>query len=265
MAEHFDSYFSQVAPQQIGSDLLVDYFGPKLQTYANGLQFEISSIPEETETIKSYFHQYEPGPADTIFDIGAYCGVSSYYFSQLVPLGKVVAFEPDPLNYELLVRNVQRHHLKNVVPVHCAIGGSSGVAPFFSEGAMGSSLKRQSSRATVGRIQHVRVLSFEQACEDYGIPEFVKVDIEGSEIEMIAAAQPFLRREAIYFALDTNHWTEGRGCGELTASIIEQLFRECGYDAHSSAEFGFLTTWAKPFDQAQARWRSQFANQVGRV
>lgn len=244
MVRYFDSYFSQVVPQRCGTNLLVDYSGPKLQTYPNGLQFEISSIPEEAEALESYFYWYRPKPADTIFDIGAYCGVSTYHFAKAASEGKVVAFEPDPINYALLVRNIERHQLSNVIPVRSAIAGQSGTSAFSSEGTMGSLLERHSSRATLGSIETIQTLSFEDACQGYGVPDFAKVDIEGSEIEMLGAAQQFLREHPVHFALDTNHRMATKE--ELTASTVEKLFRECGYEAHSSAEFGYMTTWARP-------------------
>ena len=79
MAQSFESYFAQVQPAKIGPDFMVDYSGPKLQTYPNGMQFEISSIPEEAETIESYLFWYTPKTTDTIFDLGAYCGVSTQF------------------------------------------------------------------------------------------------------------------------------------------------------------------------------------------
>ncbi len=252
LAHYFDSYFSQVVPERIGSDLLVDYSGPKLQTYPDGLQFEISAMPEETEALESYFYWYQPKPTDTIFDIGAYCGVSTYHFAKAVPEGKVVAFEPDPINYELLVRNIKRHHLRNAIPVRSAMAGESGSAAFSSEGTMGSQLKRQSSRATLGKIETIQTLSLESACREYGMPAFAKVDIEGSEIEMLAGSQPFLREHPIQFALDTNHWMRGMAkTRELTAATVEKLFRECGYETHSSAESGYMATRARPTVSAQ--------------
>jgi hypothetical protein len=154
MAQNFASYFSQVEPQQVGTNLLVDYSAPKLQTYPNGMQFEVSSIPEEAEALKGYFYWYRPKPTDTIFDIGAYCGVSTYHFAKAVPHGKVFAFEPDPVNYALLCRNIERHQLANVISIDSAISGTSGREAFSSEGTMGSLLKRHSSRATLGSIEY---------------------------------------------------------------------------------------------------------------
>lgn len=103
MATSFDTYFSQVNSEQEGPNRVVDFSAPKLQRYANGLAFEIASMPEETEAIECYFHWYRPKAGDTVYDMGAYCGVSTYTFSACVgPSGKVFAFEPDPINFSLL-------------------------------------------------------------------------------------------------------------------------------------------------------------------
>lgn len=54
--------------------------------------------------MEGYLHKYTPKEGDIVFDCGAYCGVSTYYFSKLVgKSGKVYAFEPDDLSYSCSV------------------------------------------------------------------------------------------------------------------------------------------------------------------
>lgn len=240
MVDHFDLYFNQVVPEKGGAGLLVDYSGPKLQRYKNGLEFELSSFPEEMEAIGEYFHWYEPKPDDLIFDIGAYCGVTAYHLSKCVPKGKVYSFEPDPINFRLLARNIKRHGLKNVTPLPYGISDKTEKAAFLSEGTLGSRLERHSTRTTIGDIYSVQTLSLADACARYGVPNLAKVDIEGSEIEMLAAAVPFLRSNPMQLAVDTNHWVNGK----LTASAVEEIFRSCGYETESDDSVGLTTTWA---------------------
>ncbi len=244
MAEHFDMYFSPLVPTEVEGVSVVDYSRPGiLQTYAkSGLQFEMPSFPEEDEAIQSYFHWYQPDAGDTIFDIGAHCGVSSYYFSTLVgKAGRVIAFEPDPVNFELLLRNIERHKLTNVTPLQVAIAGTRGQAEFNCEGTIGSGLTRHSSRSTVGSIAVVQTLTLQDAFYKWGPFQFCKIDIEGAELEVIASSQNFLRNHHGQFALDTNHLMGG----SFTHARIEKLFRECGYEA-ATAETGVRTTWARP-------------------
>ena len=246
MARSFDQYFEQVVPANRDGILSVDYSYPHLQRYSKAnLEFELASFPEEEEAIESYFRWYRPKPGETVFDMGAYCGVSAYHLSKCVgPDGKVYAFEPDPINYSLLQRNIQRHALHNVVPLQIAVAGSEGCAEFCSEGTLGSSLSRQMTRATVGHVEQVPTMSLQGACERYGVPAFAKIDIEGSEIEVLSSSRAFLREHSIQFVLDTNHWVNGA----LTSSKVEAIFADCGYEAESSKEFGFMTTWARKCD-----------------
>ena len=243
MARSFEPYFAQVVSNDIGGRLVADYSYPHTQRYARiNLEFDLASFPEEAEAIEAYFRWYRPEPGDTVFDIGAYCGVSAYYLSKCVgETGRVFAFEPDPTNFSLLRRNIERHSLSNVVPLQIAVAGSSGEAEFCSEGTLGSCLSRQMSRATVGSVERVPTVSLEDACQRYGLPSFAKIDIEGSEIEMLSSARSFLRGQSIQFVLDTNHWIDG----VRTNAAVESLFAECDYVSESSEEFGFMTTWAR--------------------
>jgi len=47
------------------------------------------------------------------------------------PSGKVYAFEPDDDNFEYLLRNIEMHHLTNVVPVRKALCDKTGVLRFI--------------------------------------------------------------------------------------------------------------------------------------
>jgi FkbM family methyltransferase len=156
--------------------------------------------------------------------------------------GRVYAFEPDPLNYSLLQRNVERHSMNNVVAVQAAIADNNGETEFFSEGALGSAISQFGQRAPAGKRIQIKTMTLADACECYGVPSYAKVDIEGAEIAMLSAAADFLRTHPIHFALDTNHSI----LGELTAKGVEDIFRSTGYRTESSDSSGFMTTWASP-------------------
>jgi FkbM family methyltransferase len=244
MAERFDTYFSPLVPTQAAGMLMLDFSQPGvLQTYANsGLKFQMASFPEEDEAIASYFYWHTPQAGDTVFDVGAHCGVSSYHFSKLVgPTGRVIAFEPDPVSYSLLLANIERHQLSNVTPLQIAVSDTHGEAEFNCEASIGSGLTQHSPRETIGNVTKVKTVSLEDAFLSWGPPRFCKIDIEGAEITVISAAQDFLRKVPCQFALDTNHLVDG----SFTDQRIEKLFQECGYESASSIS-GMKTTWARP-------------------
>jgi FkbM family methyltransferase len=247
MIVYFDSYYNAVHADERG---LVDYSSPRIHRYrSSGVSFHLPSIAEEDEAIDSYFRWYHPQPGDMVFDLGAHAGVSTYFLSQAVgPSGRVYAFEPDPEAWDSLLRNIADLALENVRPVQKAVAGRSGKVAFQAEGAVGSALVSVASRASSGDTIAVDAITFEEACElAGGVPAFVKTDIEGAELEVVASALPVLRRSRCQFAVDTNHMVDGR----LTNKRLEDLFSEAGYESLSSAEFGFMTTWARPASPAK--------------
>ncbi len=245
MTEKFDLYFAPLLPENRDGMLVLDYSKPgKLQTYrSSGLQFEMASFPEEEEAIEEYFKWYRPKPGDTVFDVGAHCGVSTYSLSKLVgDTGKVIAFEPDPVNYSLLKRNIERHGLANVQAKNMAISDTAGRLKFNSEGTIGSSLITKLQRESVGSIVEVDAITLADAFELWGEPAFCKIDIEGSEIDVLANSAETIRNCKAQFAVDTNH---PQADGEMTTAFVEAKFREYGYECLSEAN-PLWTTWARP-------------------
>jgi len=243
MVHYFDSYFDPVFPRVEGKREVVDYSQVRNHKFRDtGLEFELSSLPEETGALEGYFKWYRPAQGDVVFDAGAYCGISVYHFSKMVgPSGHVCAFEPDVKNYPSLIRNIERHGLKNVTPVRVGLAGKNGTAAFHSEGSLGSGLAQDAARSSAGSVDEIETITLEEACQRYGIPSFAKVDIEGTEIDMLEAARPLLTANAIQFAFDTNHTVNG----VLTFSAVERILSQCGYEVASSNSMGFMTTWAR--------------------
>ena len=244
VAQRFELYFAPLFPERQGEDEVLDFSQPgRLQTYRkSGLQFAMSSFPEEEDAIEEYFRWYRPSPGDLVFDAGAHCGVSTYRFAQMVgPTGKVIAFEPDPENYKLLVQNIERHGLGNVTAIQAAIAGEGGRLRFNSEGTIGSALVSELRRESIGSIVEVEAITLGDAFERWGVPRFCKIDIEGAEIEVVRRSAEVLRGKQIQFAIDTNH---PQANGRLTDGEIEAMFRNYGYDVLSEAN-PLMTTWAR--------------------
>jgi FkbM family methyltransferase len=243
LSKEFDNLFTCVEPHREGSLEVVDYSKGSLQKFRGcGLEFEVCGFAEEEKVIGDYFKWYKPQAGETVFDLGANCGLSVYYFSQCVgPAGKVYAFEPDPINYAVLLRNIERHKLTNVVALQKAVSGSSGKLEFYSEGTCGSTLASSSTRPTIGTVEIVEVLSLADACSQFGVPSFIKMDIEGAEIDAIGGCTDFIREHPIQFAVDTDHWKNG----ELTSGPVEKLFEKAGYEVLSTNENGAMTTYAR--------------------
>ena len=243
LVRRFDSYWQSVRD----TNGTIDFSKPALFEYRDsGLTFWLPSFPEEPSEILSYFRDGYPRPGDVVFDIGAHCGVSAYHFAQRVgPSGHVYAFEPDPGSFQYLKRNIALHRLENVTPIPIAIAGRSGRRSFNADSSLGAAFSDLVFRGGDSPSQDVEALTLADACAHVGAePAFVKLDVEGAEIEIITGATDFLQGRDIRFALDTSHAARGILAHlrrETTAPAVESAFRAIGYIADT--EHG--TTWAR--------------------
>jgi FkbM family methyltransferase len=226
---HFDTYFNAVEK----SNGLVDFSTPDRHTYGhNGLEFMLSFLPEEPEIVGGYF-RHQPTGARLAFDIGAYCGLSTYELS--LRFDKVIAFEPDTMNRDCLNKNILRHNMRNVMVVPMAIMGESGRVRFLSEGTPGSGATLADRVA--GPSCTIDALSLVDACLLYGIPDFICMDIEEAEVEVLEAARELLTREHIGLVVDTAHGVP------ITAPAVEEILKDCGYSVETDLTNDWATTW----------------------
>jgi len=242
IAKFFDVFFYATKSDEVNGFQLVDYSKPKLFTLSDGLQFEFYSFPEEPSSIADYTRWYTPKPGDLVYDLGSNCGISVYHFSKMVgPTGRVICFEPDPVNLGFLRRNIARHGLDNLTIVEAAIGAADGTAQFSSEGSVASAIVTMLPREPVGNVITVPVMSLESAFRKYGVPNFCKIDIEAAEVEALDAAAALLRTVKTNFAVDTSHWLNG----DFTCKPVEEAFRRGGHESETITNI-FQTTYARP-------------------
>ena len=237
-------YFETMVPRVENGMEIWDYSKPGCHKYRrSGIEFFTPALPEE-DIFDAYTHWYTPAPGDTVWDAGAHAGVTAYALSKLVgPSGKVIAFEPDAFNYAWLLKNIERHGLTNVVPVQKALAGWTGTAQFQMLGTMAAGLTDYLGYPDSGaNCQSVPTLSLQDACAEYGVPQFIKMDIEGAEVAVVQSAIEFLKRTPIQFAIESNHPVNNR----MTYLDLDELFPKAGYESRSSAEYELWYTWARP-------------------
>jgi FkbM family methyltransferase len=221
---HFDAYHSVVEADANG---VVDYSAPRVHRYKKtGVSFHLPFLAEEEDAIATYFRTYRPKSGDVVLDIGAHAGVSTYLLSQAVgPTGAVLAFEPDPVAWTSLQRNIASLEMNNVRPIQKAVAGKAGRLDFQAEGALGSALSGVSSRSNTQELVQVDAITLEQACAlAPAPPAFIKMDIEGAELEVLGSSVELLRKFPIHFVVDTNHNVDG----SFTDTRVEAIFRAAG-------------------------------------
>jgi len=115
-----------------------------------------------------------------ILDAGANIGLSVLYFKMHYPNATVVAFEPDPITFEVLNQNVKTFELNGVELIDKAVWNAETKLRFFAEGADGGRLATPSDQQQIIEVDTVRLRPYLNRKVD-----FLKIDIEGAETTVL--------------------------------------------------------------------------------
>jgi FkbM family methyltransferase len=201
MIDNFDYYVDSVIPLHLDGLTIVDMSGPRfhrLQGFGD-IPFLFPSHTEPYVTTAEYLEFAALKEGEIVLDIGAYSGVTSIIFAQLVgERGRVYAFEADRVNHECAQVNVEMSArvmgLKNISLFHNAVWSNNGGLLFSNEGAMGSSAVSITggNRGIETVVPSILLQDF-FATHGLDHADFVKIDIEGGEIEVLKASAGFLK------------------------------------------------------------------------
>ena len=134
-------------------------------------------------------------PGDTAVDVGAHVGYFTLMMARQVgPQGKVFALEPDPQNYQLLKRNVERNGYRNVVLFpYAALDREETVRLYRSRENRGDNrlFPRRKGESFV-EVQGVRL---DRLLPPQEVPSLrlVKVDVQGAEGRVLRGMEQWLR------------------------------------------------------------------------
>jgi FkbM family methyltransferase len=164
-------------------------------------------------------------------DIGAHWGTMAIVMAALCGRsGMVVAFEPDPHAYEVLMKNVGLNPLvKSPKAESSACSDRTGDAALFSRGGNSqSSFARSALGAEVGNEADeipVRTTTLDDYLKSSGLrmPDWIKIDVEGAEIKVLNGAQSVLAADTgIICELHPYAWPElGDSFDDLKALLAK--------------------------------------------
>lgn len=112
---------------------------------------------------------------DIVLDLGAGTGDFSIKASKIVGKeGTVIAVEPNPRDFELLLINIRRNLCENIIPLNCGIADKSG--------SLKGEFKGQEFEF---QARTMKEILFESKVD---FVNFVKMDIEGAEMTVIPSS-----------------------------------------------------------------------------
>jgi len=166
---------------------------------------------------------FEIQKTDTVVDIGAHIGAFSIFAAKRASKGKVFSFEPVPGNFALLRRNIESNRLANIVPINKGISDATTSREIClrNTGMHSFYLNKCGEKTTV------EVTSLADFVHEYALPriDFMKIDCEGAEYEILAACPPSITDRIGRIAMEWHNIDESRNVLWLKRFLEERGFK----------------------------------------
>jgi FkbM family methyltransferase len=146
-----------------------------------------------------------------VLDVGANIGMTALALSRICPRGQIAAIEPVPRTFQYLRQNVSKSGARNVKIYNFALGGSEGsvlmqghpsnfACSFIADNYTIPANDHFSQRVPTKRLDDIfSDLSLDRL-------DFMKIDVEGFELEVLAGAKEILKVYKPIVFLEMNHW-----------------------------------------------------------
>lgn len=174
-----------------------------------------------------YQHFYKVKEDDIILDAGANCGHLSIFFSKLAGAnGIVYAFEPDRFNIRRIRDNMVLNTdlAANIKIEELLLWNENTLVDFYEAGTVGSSAVWIPDTDKCVKKEAVRI-------DDWVLKnnikklDFIKMDIEGAEIEALDGCEQTIQKLKPNFAIASYHVVNG----EQTYIKVEEFFKKRSY------------------------------------
>ncbi|MBZ5724546.1 MAG: FkbM family methyltransferase [Acidobacteriia bacterium] len=132
----------------------------------------------------------------TVYDVGAFHGLLTLFFASRAKA--VVCFEPNTQNYKRLMENLTLNGIKNVEVRKVGVGSRREMRrmvrdPLMPGGAsVDGEIVEELLRARVGTVfEDIAITALDEEIPQAGLPapDFIKVDVEGWEVEVLLGAR----------------------------------------------------------------------------
>ena len=200
--------------------------------------------PFNRRRLKKFYSQFI-NQNDLCFDIGAHLGNRTDAWDLLG--AKVIALEPQPQCMTYLRNRFGNN--SNLTLVEKAVGSKPGKASFFISELTPtiSTMSDKEWRSTIAddtsfkiswdKEIEVEVVTLDQLIEQFGVPEFCKIDVENFELEVLKGlSQPIPALSLEYYSSNM----------DMTLKCIDQLERIGNYEynwTHAESQTFNATKW----------------------
>jgi len=213
--------------------------------HRSGIRIKVRPHTDDLKIVKSnfvtmhYIRDFVPiTKGSIVVDVGAHIG--SFSLIAAKSADRVLAFEPEPSNCEMLKKNVELNDLKNVKIFEMAVSGSSGYQELyaFENGSTGTHFlcKEDSTDLPHRMKKKVPTISLEDIIKREGLSQidFLKLDCEGAEHDILRRMSLDTAAKIKGIAMETH-----RVSPEFSLDIPARL-REIGFEVRTEHLGGYV-------------------------
>ncbi|MFA5049568.1 MAG: FkbM family methyltransferase [Candidatus Micrarchaeia archaeon] len=181
-----------------------------------------------------YIKKRDIAKDDIVFDCGAYHGHFAIYAAKKATNGHIYCFEPDEINCRELEENIKLNDLKNITIIKKAISDKTGVIRFIATGKDDARVLKENEKICISnQIHDVESITLLDFCKENLIEkiDFIKMDIEGSECDVINSSKEFIKTgNCRNMAIASYHKINGVETRYELEKILKKLGLTCETD-----------------------------------
>ena len=193
-------------------------FGERVHYYHRFWRYARRTEPDTVRFIRE-----EVKPGDVALDIGANKGIVAWFLAkQTGEAGRVIAFEPQPEMVSQVERVTRAFRLPNVEVHGVGLSDRRDTARLY-RGEAGSTANLVSGRDWQKEELEVDIVTLDSfvAENDIGRVNFIKCDVDGYEVPVLAGASGVLERDGPILLIEIS---------EQDLDEVSAVLRERGYD-----------------------------------
>ncbi len=174
-----------------------------------------------------------------VYDVGAFQGILTLFFASHA--AQVIAYEPNEVNHARLMENIRLNKLTNVSVRKLAVGSHarSGTLTYNKSMAGGGSVEAHAAGTVAQRVE-ITTLDIDIAAASLPVPDLIKIDIEGWELEALEGARATLatHHPALFLEMHGETMREKK----RKATAIVEFLCDAGYTDILHVETGATIT-----------------------
>lgn len=200
--------------------------------------FEFPDVNLFTVDLNGYFQDYSPKKGDIVVDMGAYSGIFSIYCAAKIKnTGKIIAFEPNKSSLRLFEKAIELNGFSNIEIVKKGVWNKKDTLNFVDSGVCSEIVSGKGDYSILvidldSQLKKMKISS--------GEVSFVKMDIEGAEIEALDGMKEVLSKGSPRLAIASYHVRDGK----KTCFYVEDFLKKVGYKSWSGYD-KHLTTYGR--------------------